>query len=182
LLNFSGELTHESALLKWQTATETNTSIFNIQRSIDGLRFSNAGKLNAAGNSVALLNYTFTDALAGLTPLPPALYYRIQEVDKNGIVYYSKIIRLTPGAGDAAPVVIYPNPVENALTVKLGSNTGTVSLSISGVDGKIYTAQQVNNIINGNSITINTTALAPGIYILHIQYSGKSEVYKFMKR
>jgi len=46
---------------RWQTASESNTGYFEIWRSQDPLSFAALGRVDAAGNSSRLLNYSFTD-------------------------------------------------------------------------------------------------------------------------
>ena len=59
--NFSASLEKNDAVLRWQTATETNSAWFSIQRSNDGIHFNNIGKVKAAGNSSRIESYAYTD-------------------------------------------------------------------------------------------------------------------------
>jgi hypothetical protein len=48
-------------LLKWQTAFEQNSKHFIIQRSVDGVNFSNLATIAAAGNAADIRNYSYQD-------------------------------------------------------------------------------------------------------------------------
>jgi hypothetical protein len=61
LLNFTASRNNNVISLTWQTSNEVNTSHFNIQRSADGLNFTNAGNVTAKGNSTLTNNYSFID-------------------------------------------------------------------------------------------------------------------------
>ena len=44
LLSFEGRLKNDHAVLTWQTASEYNTSYFDVKRSLDGINFTTLGK------------------------------------------------------------------------------------------------------------------------------------------
>ena len=91
LLSFKGEALSEKNKITWSTVTETNNSYFNIERSVDATTFEVVGKLQGAGNSVSIKNYSYLD----LKPLPKTSYYRLKQVDNNGEYKYSTIISVT---------------------------------------------------------------------------------------
>src|SRR4029079_5823249 len=51
LVSFNGELQGGATLLNWRTATEENTSHFEIERSLNGTSFEKIGSVTATGNS-----------------------------------------------------------------------------------------------------------------------------------
>ena len=61
LLSMTGTCLNNQSLLKWTTATETNTSSFSVEKSFNGSNFFPIGDLNAAGNSTQATEYTFID-------------------------------------------------------------------------------------------------------------------------
>lgn len=182
LLKFSGQITHGEALLNWQTATEINTDYFNVQRSVDGLSFLNIEKIKATGNSTAIENYNYIDVVTGINPTPTAIFYRLQTVDKNKNTNYSKIIRLANDATSTSSLSIYPNPAHDALYVKTGAVSGPVVITITDASGKKLLMQQDSQSVSGQNITVNTSTLAAGIYILQIKHNSETETLKFIKK
>ncbi len=179
-LNFTAQATHDGNLLQWQTATEINSAYFNIQRSTDGVRFTNIAQVNAAGNSSTVQSYQYTDALTGLNPEPPALFYRLQEADKDGDVTYSKIITLDNNSTPQVTVSIFPNPVHEVLNVQLQGITGAASIIITDASGKTLQTQQLNA-VDGSTITINSQALTAGVYFVQVLHGKQSITQKFVK-
>ncbi|HET9504149.1 MAG TPA: hypothetical protein VFO93_11440, partial [Hymenobacter sp.] len=53
---------NRDALLRWGTASEKNNDHFDIERSLDGVRFATIGQLAGHGTTSAASSYTFTDA------------------------------------------------------------------------------------------------------------------------
>jgi len=61
LTSFVGEERDCKNYLTWETATETNSDYFVIERSFNANQFSEIGRVNAAGTSYENQSYGFTD-------------------------------------------------------------------------------------------------------------------------
>jgi len=178
LLNFTVQPKGDANLLHWQTATEINTNYFNVQRSIPGGSFATIGKVNAAGNSNTLLDYYYTDELSAIN-IPPVIYYRLQEVDKDGNITYSNVVavRTTGGKGG---FVIAPNPVASVINVLAGADAPGAVITLEDINGKIlYSTKQ--DVTAGQKIQINAGTLAKGMYIVTIKNSNASYKLKVIK-
>ena len=68
--------------LKWSTETETDLSHFIVERSVDGINFSDAALVFAYGNTTAKADYSFADNISRL--LSGAVYYRIISISTDG--------------------------------------------------------------------------------------------------
>jgi O-glycosyl hydrolase len=181
VLNFTAVLTApETALLKWQTASEFNSSYFDVQRSTDGQTFSNIGRVNAAGNSNNLLNYSYTDnTISSLAGDPKTIYYRIGEVDKDGNEIFSPVDTVHP-SGNNVSMIIGPNPVQNLLNVQFLNASGTAEIFVYDMIGRRISNQN-SQIAQGNTLQINTSVLAIGCYYLQVKIMGLILEKKFVK-
>jgi hypothetical protein len=81
LYTFDGISKGSNNLLYWTTASESNTSHFNLQKSRDGETWTTITTLNAAGNSTINIDYNVTDY--NIDPI--INYYRLQQYDLNGV-------------------------------------------------------------------------------------------------
>jgi hypothetical protein len=113
-LSFTASKVQEKVLLSWVTGTEINTKNFEIQYSTNTTDWSPIGTVLAAGNSSTQRNYSFVHT----SPLKNNNYnyYRILQRDLDGKFSYSKIVSILfdePGP----EVVVYPNPVDDVLTI-----------------------------------------------------------------
>lgn len=78
---------------------------------------------------------------------------------------------------------IFPNPVQDELTIStIGETSGTHTLNIVDVNGKIVATQQVEWQVGMNYERINVNSLATGTYFLHIQQDDKMVSTTFLKR
>lgn len=182
LLSFTGSLqSNNTVLLKWKTENETNTSHFQVERSLDGTVFAAIGNVAANGNSTAIANYSYNDLMAGNQPTL-VLYYRLKMVDANGAFKYSNVITIVL-ADITGKVMVYPNPVrDEARLVITAPVDGKLSFSILDNASRIISQEsaQVKK-GGGNIITINMDKLAAGVYYIKLSGAGMEENVKIQK-
>lgn len=75
--------------IHWITETELNNDRFSIERSQDGFVFSSLGEVVGHGTTTVRHEYGFDDG----DVIPQVLYYyRLAQVDYDGITHYSQIV------------------------------------------------------------------------------------------
>lgn len=164
LVDFTAELKNADVLLQWNSMQEQQFSHFNIQRSTNGISFSNIARINGTGTTAAM-KYDYLDRPASKAA---NYYYRLQLVDKNGSSTFSNTVSVKMRAGFASRIttttstaLVYVSDVAGPLTVKLIDLNGR----------QLY--QQHHN-VNGTAVLeVPLTGLAYGIYILSIEYDGQ---------
>lgn len=162
LSSLSGSITNEkNVLLKWNTISEINSSIFHIQRSTNGVDFVTIDSIEAAGNSMHSIAYTYVDQ----NPLSGTNYYRVKEIDLDGAYQFSNIISIKANGS----FKIYPNPIKkgNDITITTNTkNTDKKTFKFFEVSGKLdYTFTTIKN---SNIINISTSKLHEGVYLMNI--------------
>ncbi|GAA4352150.1 hypothetical protein GCM10023185_11540 [Hymenobacter saemangeumensis] len=114
LLTFTAVKQGTKVELNWRTATERNSSHFDVERSRDGRSFEHIGSRVAQGNSNSPTDYALTDAnYPGETN---TLYYRLKQVDLDGTFTYSPVRTVQLGRS-LTTLEVYPNPAKAAVTV-----------------------------------------------------------------
>ena len=168
-LSFTAQFMGNDAVsLQWQTASEINTSYFNIQRSNTWKDFVTVGTVNAKGTG----SYSFNDQsiLWGAEGL---LYYRLEIVDKDGSKTYSEVRELTI---DNEQWIIYPNPARSSVVIN-GKHISEVR--VSDVAGRVLINQSYHDAVNP---VISTSGLAMGVYyVTVVSPDGKMETKKMVK-
>jgi hypothetical protein len=156
LLSFTGIAQGTSTLLKWSTASEINTSYFELQRSTDGSTFTPVTTIKAAGNSNTILSYQYTD-----TPGPrPVYYYRLKMSDIDGHSTNSDIVQIVI-TGNRSPLRVYPNPARNYITVEAPA-ANKARLRLLDMSGKLLQKADIPK--NSLQTRLNLEGLAPGTY------------------
>ena len=169
--NFTAQKIGNTSFLKWSTLQEINTVKFIIERSKDGIHFSQIGTLNASGNTSGVTFYNLSDG----APLSGNDYYRISEIDRDGKILYSEVKMLS---FDFPPstVIISPNPAKDYLNVSIAGNKQTLHLALlNSVGQTVYTA-----IMKGEYNSIPVDATPSGVYYLKISGGDISTVQKIV--
>ena len=114
LLIFTGErLDAEQVLLRWATATERDNAGFELWRRVEGEPdFSMVGRVDGAGQSQSMLQYTFIDP----NPTEAVSYYRLRQVDTDGRSSDSPVVAVQ-GMRPTAALLVYPNPATDQVNV-----------------------------------------------------------------
>ncbi|UYZ62656.1 T9SS type A sorting domain-containing protein [Hymenobacter weizhouensis] len=116
LVAFRGRAVAAGVELTWQTATETNSSFFVVERAASATaEFRAVGQVAAAGTSTGPRRYQLLDTDVG-SQGSGTWFYRLRQVDADGQTQYSSVVpvRWTPAL---RPVAVYPNPATSATAV-----------------------------------------------------------------
>jgi Ig-like domain CHU_C associated/Secretion system C-terminal sorting domain len=185
LLSFKGDRVGAINKLEWITATEQNNAGFSLQRSVDGVNFSQLSYVNSkatGGNSNSQLSYTYDD----VKPLQGNNYYRLQQKDRDGKTSYSQIVWLKGARVSTLTMSnVYPNPTVQSLNMILSSPAAEqVRIVVSDATGKIVWQQSKQVAQGDNNVQINVQALATGSYVVKaICNTGcETAVHKFVKQ
>lgn len=164
---FNGQLLNGNAYLFWETLFESNISSFFVQKSTDGINFSNIGVVSArnAGNFKSA--YSFIDS-----SFTSKAFYRIKAFEKDGGMKFSQITLINKSTS----FTVYPNPVSNILNIEFPNNQIGKKAIITIHD---YLGRQVykKSITVKSLISINTkqfSNMQVGTYIITVtdEYSN----------
>ncbi len=129
-LSFNAALTNKVVLLNWKTSSETNSSHFDIERSMNGFSFEKIGEVKAAGNSNTVSFYNFTDRL----PVKGMNYYRLKQVDLDGKYSYSEIRKVE--IKSEMPLFVIQNNPSNGKSVIVKTSVSPALLGIFDMAGR----------------------------------------------
>lgn len=180
LTGFSGQRSGDDVLLKWTTASEQNTSHFDIQRGTDGNAYSSVGVIPAAGNSTQPLNYQFTDVLPVSTT--STWYYRLLMTDEDGLLTYSPV--LTVGAANPSAFMMnaYPNPFSSGVTLSIQSpQPDNALILVADMSGRILLTERLPLQQGANLVPLPLGSLAKGAYTLSVSTAGAKHTIGVVK-
>ncbi|MCX6319084.1 MAG: T9SS type A sorting domain-containing protein [Bacteroidetes bacterium] len=174
LKSFSGTQDNCVGKLDWLTAEEVNFSHFEVEQSIDGVTYTKAGTVQAAGGTAAHAYKFSTGTLDGRK------YYRLKMVDNDGKFTYSNVVLLTANCGGSGyGAMVYPNPAGKGsdVNVNLHGFTGSISGKLFDAQGRLVNTQQLKNGTN----VLSTARLSAGMYHLALQdAAGNAENKKIV--
>ncbi len=141
--SFTGECRASHNYLEWITASERNSSHYEVERSINATEnFETIGKVLAAGTTQEEQTYDFED----FDILEEGIYYyRIKQLDLDGRFDYTDVIAITVDKSEgynSVDLQVYPNPVAEVLTMKLDLEQEVNQLEIRLLDNLGRRVQQ----------------------------------------
>ena len=153
-------------IVKWQTASEYNTSHFEIEVSNDGKVFHRIEKIQAIGFSLNKKSY---QALIK-KPTGKKNYFRLKMVDRDDSFSYSKVASIENNCHDYMNGVnIFPNPISANETLKIQfySNGFSSSFLIKDVFGKTINNLELSKENEGQQyFELEVFDLPAGIYYI----------------
>lgn len=174
LLSFTAEKTGKQMVkLKWSTTAETNNQYFEVQRSGDGNNFTTIGKVNGTASSSAVKQYQFMDAKAGNIN-----YYRLKQIDKDGQVHYSAIIRVS--FDEVIRWQLYPNPANANTALHVQENVTDLRITLTDATGKMIYKRNIEAAVAGQRVALPINNLAKGLYFIKIQSDTGSSTEKMI--
>ncbi|HMK03313.1 MAG TPA: T9SS type A sorting domain-containing protein [Ferruginibacter sp.] len=166
LIDFTVRETNGNNLLQWNTASESNSDYFNIERSGDAQNYQVIGRVSASGFSTTEIKYNFTDAI----PLKGMNYYRLVMVDKDASKEYSKIVSISNRENDALSITyIDLSSGSNTATIRVTSTQAqSANLSIIDVSGRTILNSSVILQQGSNTISKKIPSIPNGIYYVKL--------------
>jgi hypothetical protein len=182
LISFTANAQNASAsnvtvLCNWNTATETSSSHFIIERSSNGRNFIRAGQVAATGNSSTRQSYSFIDN----TPLKGISYYRLKLADRDGGFTYSRVAAVTTSSPGTF-FTIYPNPSKEEITLAVSLDKKQKGFySVYDQAGKKLVSNSVPLNDGLNTISLPVSSLPAGIYIIQLKTDSGIKQSQFIK-
>lgn len=157
--------------LNWKTQTELNSKQFEIERSTDGINFSQIAVKQAAGNTLTEVQYSQIDPNMSSS----VYYYRLRMVDIDGKFTYSNVV-VVRKSGGVKGVRTFPNPVASQVNLEFSNAKGNYEVSVFSQNGQQVITQKasINNTVQ--YVTIDRKNLSSGSYFVRVKNTENGEV------
>ncbi len=164
LINFNVNKATIGTQINWQTNNETNNVAYNIQSSTDGINYTTVKTIPVSTTRVGnYYNYTYNDA----APLTGKKYYRLQVLETNSKVSYSKIIAIQNNTPTKFEIV---NNGGKNYTITVATNAVSV-LNVYTQNGQLVNKFELNK---GNTLlTIDLNKYGNALYFISLQSQGE---------
>lgn len=179
-LDFKAQWKNGEILISWSTAKEVDNDRFLVYRSKDSLdNFQLLGEVLSLGNSESIQNYNFfyKEKLAS-----QKVYYRIDQVDKNGERSSGKVFRLEgiKNTDLESKILLWPNPYTSGpihISIPQEIEKNHLSLRIFDFTGHVYYSGNFAEDQLGQILE----RLHPGLYLLELNDNNVRHLLRFMK-
>lgn len=169
LLSFEAKKDGRASLLQWETVTELNSFGFEVQRSMDGLRWEKIDWLSAQGISHSLQSYSTKD----WHPATGDNYYRLKMIDEDGSYEYSAVSVVN--FEQEIDVVLFPNPAKDQVSFTYSEEAKLEQIILYNQVGSIQLVSRPSD-----SNTLDLSELMNGIYFMEMQFDQQVVRKKLM--
>jgi hypothetical protein len=171
LVSFSGVCEDGLINLTWQTASEFNSSHFDVEKSRDGENWQVLTKIQSAGTSNELITYQTADHSA----IDGNNYYRLRQVDIDGTEKVYDPINVSCAKVTSGYFTSFPNPSGTSFQVILNNKelVGNCTMNIVDATGKVIEQREIE-VKDGINMFVINQEMTPGIYFLKISNGLKT--------
>ncbi len=155
-------------LLQWSISEGEGLADFIVQKSIDGINFSDIGSVKAYNDSVGSYQFTDNNLLNGIN------YYRLKITDQDGNFQYSPIRNIVESGADFF-VNIFPNPVSKG-NLYINTSANCNSIQLSDASGRMI--KEVNTL--GLQNTFPMDGISKGVYMIIVNTDAGKKVQKII--
>lgn len=178
LENYTVQLKDEKVYVDWATSAENNNAKFTIERSADGVKFTEVASIPAVGNNGGKV-YQWIDS----RPLPNLSYYRLSQTDLDGRKEIFQVKKVMNRSLQDRSIIIAPNPFTTELTAFINvPQTQQVTVSVADLSGRIMKTVYGKYAQGAAEITFNTRDLPKGMYILKVKGDTFTQTQKIVKQ
>jgi len=170
LTDFDIELSQEQkAAINWKIANEKGIAYYSVQRSTDGVNFTEIAKVNPSNSGITTQSYRSLD---NAIPDNKYIYYQLEIADKRGNTQLSDIKMFTsPTRSIKLITSLSPNPVSKVGHLMMDFNAdkeGTMIVRLYNQNGSLIKQQEMMAVkgLNSGHFHLGDLNLAPGTYYI----------------
>lgn len=171
--NFKGVVNYQQIDLSWATMMESGIDYFKIQRSGDGMNFSDIDQIDSKmtiSTNDFQLNYQYADA----HPLPGTSFYRIQIMGKDGSISQTPVVQIINSA--ITGTRIYPTVVQsNILFVESDKNLREAKMEFFDLSGNKISETNWSSLNGRQMVHVSKAGNLPtGTYVARLTANGQN--------
>lgn len=169
------------ALLQWATASEQETQLFEVMRSIDGIQYNKIGEVAATGNSNSEVKYTYTDNTTGDHRF---YYYTLKIKDKDGSEVTSPV-SLFRNLKAASKIItkLSPNPLKSPAHLMLefeAEQTSSLKAYLYDANGNLVLEETMHAVTGFNKGHLHIGNITAGGYTIVFILGDVKETYNIV--
>jgi hypothetical protein len=184
LTSFTAKYLNDEVVLNWQTATETNNSGFEIERSQKSkvknqMDWTQISFVEGRGTTTEITNYIYMDKITE----PGQYTYRLKQIDFDGSSTYSQVVEVNISSPiDFVLYQNYPNPFNPTTTIKFALPIESkVKINVYNSLGQLVETLVDKEMESGyHEVNFNASRLASGVYLYQLQAQDYVSVKKML--
>ena len=152
-------------IVRWSTASETNSDYFTVERSEDGVNYQPIAQLDAAGTSSSTISYSFKDDDAPMN----TVYYRLRQTDLDGSWKFAgNVLPANCGVDGTDLVGQFIDGSQIGLQIQTGEDQD-ITIEILDASGRMVDNSQHYLREGFNQVMLNYGRYERGIYLVNMK-------------
>ncbi|QIL77653.1 PQQ-binding-like beta-propeller repeat protein [Hymenobacter sp. HDW8] len=182
LISFVASPRGADVRLRWVTAQEQNNQYFELEVSVDGVRFQPLHRTPGQGTTTQRHTYEYIDKNAPRYG-QSVIYYRLKQVDLDGTLTYSAIQAVPIATSAAFTVQAWPNPLGEQLSVQINSpEAGEATLHLVNALGQVMLQKRAFLEVGTNTLVLPMNRTWPaGVYSLQLRQGAVQRTLKLLQ-
>ncbi len=180
-LDMTGKHVSGITTLNWKVNSNIETTLFEVQRSKDGIEFTTVGKVYPTNTDQADASYAFVDTENGSGQ---SYYYRIRQHMKSGLRVYSNIVKISSNRVIGFIGKPNPNPFFGHLKFNIDLRSSSpVKIRLIDQSGRVVAERQFKGEYGSNDFTISgLSGLQSGVYMAEFSAGNETRREKLIKQ
>ncbi|HTE25044.1 zinc-dependent metalloprotease [Flavitalea sp.] len=172
---FKGRKTADDVLLEWGISITGSTKTFDVERSVNGVKFE---KIGTVASGVNKHDYSYTDNGAVL----PLYFYRLKQTDAAGQTKYSSTIIIRNEKSQEQSVRV-TNPFTDVIDLSFEQTwSAPATIELIDLNGRRIMIKQMPAGQKTMKIDISNRHLTPGVYMLKVRAGDLNITKKIIKQ
>lgn len=178
LNSLKGEEFEMGNLLEWSTLQEQNSKSFVVEKSIDGVDYTEVGSIDAAGNSSKESAYSYLD----LGATDKKAFYRLRQVDVDATISYSHTIVVSKAMTNNFAMVNITSEIKDVMEVSYTSSIDSdMNVELLDEGGSILYSEMFGTKKGINDIALPMDAYPMGTYRVAFTMEMEREILTLKK-
>jgi hypothetical protein len=176
LMLFEAQCLDKSNEIKWVTASEHLSKNFILERSFDGINWEEIYDIEAAGNSMETIVYSFEDERIN----SKMSYYRLNQFDIDGKSKQYGPISSNCKTNFVKPT-LFPNPCNGDFYVSIFSEgNNNIEVKLLNISGLSLEEQAFSLSDETRMIHFSNLNIPPGIYFVDVLIGNQKYIEKIL--
>ncbi len=178
LNSLKGEEFEMGNLLEWSTLQEQNSKSFVVEKSIDGIDYTEVGSIDAAGNSSKENVYSYLD----LGATDKKAFYRLRQVDADATISYSHTIVVSKAMTNNFAMINITSEIKEVMEVSYTSSIDSdMNIELLDEGGSILYSEMFRTKKGINDIALPMDAYPMGTYRVAFTMEMEREILTLKK-
>ncbi len=160
---------NQTAVLEWKTVCYLSYANFKIERSTDGINFTEIHGFSA--NRLRCQQpFQFED---NDLPAQSKIFYRVNAGDLDGNFFHSKIAAIF-NSSTANSIKLFPTITSSVFNLVYNATASEkLTILLIGNNGRIMQSARVNAVAGNNQFSFNVSLLGSGVYFVSVSGGRK---------